>query len=197
MARKTQISREIILEAAFQLLLRNGYASINITSLAKAIGCSTQPIAWHFGNMDGLRTELLDYCVRFLGRIFCGIKSEHVTEQLEDVAAGYITLAFDYPNLYRYFYMSEYDGRKMNELTKSLRENNYEKAVDFLKKELGVSREAALQHMTNLQMYVHGIASFVVVQGGFSSKEDVMELIHNANVAFLEQLKRETLGTFC
>lgn len=192
MARKTQISREIILEAAFQLLLQEGYAALNITSLAKEIGCSTQPIAWHFGNMDGLRTELLDYCVRFLGRIFCGIKSEHVAEQLEDISFGYVTLAFDYPNLYRYFYMSDMDGRKMNELAKSLRADNYEKAVRMLQQEYGASEKAALQHMINLQMYVHGIASYMVTQGGFSSKEEVMEMIHRANEAFLLQLKLQS-----
>jgi len=185
MARKTQISKEIILESAFRLLVRDGYSSISISSLAKEIGCSTQPISWHFGSMEGLKTELLDYCIRFLGRIFCGIKSEHVAEQLEDIAYGYITLAFDYPNLYRYFYMSDVDGRKMNELTKFLRADNYEKAVQMLQQEYEVSKESALQHMINLQMYVHGIASYTVTQRGFSSKEAVMEMIHKANNAFL------------
>ncbi|MBP3576662.1 MAG: TetR/AcrR family transcriptional regulator [Lachnospiraceae bacterium] len=189
MARKTQISKEIILDAAFRMLVMEGYASINIKALAKEIGCSTQPIAWHFGSMEGLKTELLDYCVRFLGRIFCGIKSEHVSEQLEDIAYGYITLAFDYPNLYRYFYMSDVDGRKMNELTTHLRADNYEKAIGMLQKEYEVSAEDALKHMIDLQMYVHGVASYVVTQGGFSAKEEVMEMIHRANLAFLSQLK--------
>ena len=76
MARKTQISKELILETAFRLLVRDGESAVNIKSLAREIGCSTQPIAWHFGNMEGFRTEFLDYCVRFLGRIFCGIKSK-------------------------------------------------------------------------------------------------------------------------
>ena len=188
MARKTQISKEIILEAAFQMLLREGYTSINITSLAKEIGCSTQPIAWHFGNMESLRMELLDYCIRFVGQIFCGMKREQVAEQLENIASGYITLAFDYPNLYKYFYMSDVDGRRMNDLTKSLRADNYEKAIQMLQQEYGVSKEAALQHMVNLQMYEHGIASYTVTQKGFSSKETVMEMIHKANEAFLTQL---------
>ena len=189
MARKIKISREIILEATFQLLVREGYTSISIKSVAKEIGCSTQPIAWHFGNMEGLKTELLDYCVRFLGRIFCGIKSEHVAEQLEDIAFGYITLAFDYPNLYRYFYMSDVDGRKMNELTTRLRADNYEKAIGMLQQEYAVSVETALQHMINLQMYVHGIASYMVTRQGFSSKEEVMSMVHGANEAFLGQMK--------
>jgi len=189
MARKIQISREKILEAAFQLLVQEGYGVINITSLAKKIGCSTQPIAWHFGSMEGLRTELLDYCVRFLGRIFCGMKSGNIAEQLEDIAYGYITLAFDYPNLYRYFYMSDLDGRKMSELTKSLRAENYERALRMLQKEYDITAEIALQHMTDLQMYVHGVASCVVIQGGFSSKEEVMKMIHRVNLAFLARLK--------
>lgn len=191
MARKTQISKEVILEAAFQMLLRDGYVSINITSLAKEIGCSTQPIAWHFGNMEGLRTELLDYCVRFVGSIFGGIKREHIAEQLEDIASGYATLAFDYPNLYKYFYMSDVDGRKMDELTKHLRADNYEKAIQMLQEEYSISAKAALQHMINLQMYVHGIASYMVTQRNFTTKEEVLQMIHQANEAFLAYAKME------
>ena len=70
MARKTQISREIILYTAFQMLIRDGYNTINITSLAREIGCSTQPIAWHFGNMEGLRAALLQHCLDYMRNHF-------------------------------------------------------------------------------------------------------------------------------
>ena len=189
MARKTKISKEVILEAAFQKLIRDGYASINITSLAKEIGCSTQPIAWHFDKMEGLREELRDYCVRFVGRIFCGIKSGNIAEQLENIAAGYVTLTFDYPNLYRYFYMSDGDGGRMKELTDSLRIHNYDKTVSLLQKEYDISEEEARRYLTNLQMYVHGIASYTVTWWEFSSKEEVMKMIHQANEAFLAQVR--------
>ena len=42
------------------MLIRDGYDSINIKNVAKEIGCSTQPISWHFGNMDGFRTALTE-----------------------------------------------------------------------------------------------------------------------------------------
>lgn len=187
MARKTQITKETILEAAFQMLLQEGYASISITSLAKAIGCSTQPIAWNFGSMDGLRAELLDYCVEFVGKIFSAKKREKIAEMLEDIAAGYIELAFDYPNLYKYFYMSDNEGKKMNELVGSLRAEMYGKAIAMLQQEYGVSAEVADCHMVNLQLYVHGIASYTVSKVCFSSKEVIMRMIHEANEAFLAQ----------
>lgn len=188
MARKTQISREVILEAAMQLLLRDGYSSINITALAKEIGCSTQPIAWHFGNMEGLRTALLEHCLDFLRDIF-KVEGENAAEILEHIAVGYIDLAFDYPNLYKYFYMSDHEGRKMNELTLSLRAEVYGRVMKMLAQEYGVSMEAAEHHMVNLQVYVHGIASYTVSQMSFSSKEVIMQMIHSANEAFFMQLK--------
>ena len=56
-----KIPKEVILENALHVLQRDGYENVNIKAVAKEIGCSTQPISWHFGNMDGLRRELSEY----------------------------------------------------------------------------------------------------------------------------------------
>ena len=48
MGRKIQITKKIILETALQMLIRDGYTSITVKTLAAEIGCSTQPIVWHF-----------------------------------------------------------------------------------------------------------------------------------------------------
>ena len=188
MARKVQISKEVILETAFQMLLRDGYSAINITTLAKEIGCSTQPIAWHFGNMDGLRTELLDYSLAFLKDTFT-INDENADQILEEIASKYIDLALDYPNLYKYIYISEHDGEKMGQIAQSLRAENYDKVIHMLVEEQGISAEAAERYMMNLQMYVHGIASFAVTKVSFPSKEAILHMIHEANQAFLMSIK--------
>lgn len=188
MARKTQISREVIIEAAFQMLLRDGYAAINITGLAKEIGCSTQPIAWHFGNMEGLRTELLEYCLAFLKDRFI-VAGEKVSAILEGIATRYIELALDYPNLYKYLYMSEQDGEKMASIAQSLRAENHDKVLQMLEKEYGISADAAEKYLMNLQIYVHGIASFAVTKVSFPSKEVIMQMVHEASEAFLKQQK--------
>ncbi len=65
MGRKTRITKEHILQAAMQILLREGYASINIKTLAAEIGCSTQPIVWHFENMAGFQKAFLEYCIAY------------------------------------------------------------------------------------------------------------------------------------
>ena len=189
MARKTQISKDVILEAAFRMLLRDGYASINIKTLAQEIGCSTQPIAWHFGNMEGLRSELLEYSLAFLKDRF-STQGEHVAEILEGIASRYIDLAFDYPNLYKYLYMSEHDGEKMGNMAHLLRAENQDKVIHMIEREHGISQEAAEKYLMNLQLYVHGIASFAVTKISFPSKEVIMQMLHEVNETFLQQVKK-------
>ena len=48
-----------MLQAALKLVAKNGYAALNIKAVAKELGCSTAPISWQFGGMDGLREELI------------------------------------------------------------------------------------------------------------------------------------------
>ena len=188
MARKVQIGKEIILDVAFQMLLEEGYAGINITSLAKRIGCSTQPIAWHFGNMDGLRAELLEYALNFLKDLFT-VQGEGATNILDGIAKGYINLAVDYPNLYKYLYMMEQDGQRIAEVVHSLRAVNQDKIIQMIEKELGISQKSAEEYLLNLQIYVHGIAVFAITKVASPSKEVMMNMVHNANMAFLNQVK--------
>lgn len=189
MARRIQISREIILSTAFQKLVRDGYSSINITSLAQEIGCSTQPIAWHFGNMDGLRDALLQHSLNYMRDHFT-LSGDTTTTMLAEIQRKYINLAFDSPNLYKYLYMTDQDRAQTEEVIQALRFPNYEKILSLLQQEYGVSRKAAERYLLDLQLYIHGIASCAVARIPFSFKEDVMAMIHDANEAFLEKMMK-------
>ncbi len=193
MARKAQISREIILDTAFQMLVRDGYGAINITALAREIGCSTQPIAWHFGNMDGLRNALLHYCLDHLRNHFT-LSGESTFSMLAEIQRRYIDLAFDSPNLYRYLYMSDQDLIPTDELIQTLRFPHYEKILALLQQEYQVTQPAARRYLVDLQLYVHGIASCAVAKIPFASREAVIEMIRDANEAFLEKMRKTALA---
>ena len=111
-------------------------------------------------------------------------------EVVEGIALRYIELAYDFPNLYKYLYMSELDGEKMATTARALRAENQDKVMQMLKREHGISVEAAEKYLMNLQLYVHGIASFAVTKISFSSKEVIMQMIHDASEAFLEHVKK-------
>lgn len=61
-----KIKKEDMLQAALKLIAKNGYAALNIKAVAKELGCSTAPISWQFGGMDGLREELIPFVEQYI-----------------------------------------------------------------------------------------------------------------------------------
>ena len=53
-----RISKEAIIDAAAAVLRIGGFEAINARSVAKALGCSTQPIYLSFRNMEELKSAL-------------------------------------------------------------------------------------------------------------------------------------------
>ena len=43
-----KIKKEDMLQAALELVSKNGYAALNIKAVAGELGCSTAPISWQF-----------------------------------------------------------------------------------------------------------------------------------------------------
>lgn len=62
-----KIPKEMILNAALTMLIRDGYSALNIKALAEELHCSTQPISRHFGNMEGFeRNWRISLCLTHL-----------------------------------------------------------------------------------------------------------------------------------
>ena len=180
-----KIQKEVILKTAFELLLREGYTSINIKTVATELGCSTQPISRQFGSMEGFRKELLAYCIEQL-KSFFSVKGPHVSDTVSGIAKGYISLAFDFPNLYKYLYMMEHEEEKMGTLLNVLRSDNYEKVVTMLEAEYGMSEKHAKEYINNLNYYVHGIASYVAVGYADVTKKECMDRVQRVSEALLK-----------
>ena len=74
--------------------------------------------------------------------------------------------------------MTEQEGKKIADVAQGLRAENRDKVVQMLEKEHGLSVEDADKYLLNMQLYVHGIASFTANKIGFQSKEMIMQMIH-------------------
>ena len=54
---KPKVTRNQIVAAAFELVRTQGHESLNVRTLAKALGCSTQPLLYWFDSMEEIRRE--------------------------------------------------------------------------------------------------------------------------------------------
>ena len=59
-----KVSKDEIIDAAIGVLRDDGFAAINARSVAKKLGCSTQPIYFSFKNMEELKAALTEHAIR-------------------------------------------------------------------------------------------------------------------------------------
>ena len=184
MARKTQITAEVILETALQMLIRDGYSAINIKTLAAQIGCSTQPIVWHFENMQGFRKAFYEYCIAYARSQF-KLWNGSLEDLLTETARGYITIACNMPNLFRFVFMDSKDTLGNSHMVQKLQLDNTKKILRLLCEEKGLTEAQATAFLMNYEFYIHGIASYTA--SGFVSypEDEVIIMANRAKDAFL------------
>ena len=180
MGRKTQITKEIILETALAMLIRDGYSAINIKTLAAEIGCSTQPIVWHFENMNGFRQAFFEYCIDYAKSRFT-VWNGSLDDLLAETARGYITIACNMPNLFRFVFVDNKD-----DVVQKLQLDNTKKIIHLLCQEKGLTESQAASFLMNYEFYIHGIASYTA--SGFVNypEEEIIAMANRAKEAFLE-----------
>lgn len=186
MARKTQISKEVILQTALELLIRDGYSSINIKTLSKEIGCSTQPLVWQFENMEGLRKALSDYALKYANNTMCP-SAEHAVEAFEQVGIGFIHIAVNQPNLFRFLYLEGYSGSPSENFDALIADKENAELIKRISNDLIISEESAGRYLQDTIIYTHGIAALAATGIIKASEKEIMQLVNRAADAFLVQ----------
>ena len=168
------------------MLIRKGYSAINIKTLSKEIGCSTQPLVWHFENMEGLRKALAEYALNYANEKMRSCMQNGM-EAFVDFGIAYINLAFDEPNLFKYLYMSGESGFQAGGFDVLVNADENAIIAGQIAGYLKISKEDASHFLQNIMIYTHGLASFIASGIITSSKEEVKTMVKQTANAFLSQ----------
>lgn len=186
MARKVSISKDVILETALKMLIRDGYSAINIKTLAAEIGCSTQPLVWHFENMEGLRYALAQYARDYANKKNpAATSSKTSADAFEYLGMNYVKMAIKEPNLFKFLYLGESPmGRPF--ILKDLSDGvGGEKIISGIAHETGMNTEQATRVVQNTIIYSHGIATMLATGVFKATEKQVMAMIKNVSEAFV------------
>ena len=184
MARKVTISKEVILDAALKMLIRDGYSSVNVKTLANEIGCSTQPIVWHFENMEGLRTALAVYAAEYAAKKSFS-KSEDKMESFEFLGRSYVRMALKEPNLFKFLYLGESPVSKPRGIKDFAKSKNNKEIILSLSEQTGLSEKQVISFVRNTLIYSHGIATMIATGMLNGTEKEMMNMINAAADAFL------------
>ena len=99
-----KISKEAIIDAAVDVLREGGAAAINARSVAKELGCSTQPIYLSFQNMDDLKAAMTQRAVALHTQ---HVRSSNSDTQYSCYGMGFVKFAAEERHLFRWLYLDK------------------------------------------------------------------------------------------
>ena len=111
MARKKEIDKQRILDAAYKLAVRGGIESLTARNVAKVVNCSTQPIYLEFENMQDLRNQVL---AKISDELKSNTLQQNFTgEPLIDLDLSYLYFAKEHVDLFRAMFVDGKFGNQM------------------------------------------------------------------------------------
>lgn len=150
---KVKISKDAIVQAALDIVRRDGADALNVRAVAGALGCSTQPVFSNFRTVDALRRAVAD-----------AVEALYTDYQQADIAAGqypaykasgmsYIRFAREEKELFKLLYMRDRSAEEPDGIEK------LRPFLFHLQEELHIGEEEALRFHLEMWAVVHGIAA--------------------------------------
>ncbi|MBR2571928.1 MAG: WHG domain-containing protein [Clostridia bacterium] len=160
---KPRISREAVVEAGFGLVRREGAEALNARSAAAELGCSTQPVMYHFSTMAALREAICRFAEEWHSQYL--MVPEPNTDPLLSIGLRYIRFGAEERHLFRFLFQSDRYARM--DIRQLLAE--YDEALApvyaVLRAETGCDAERCRAVFAQLFVTAHGLASLLANNG--------------------------------
>ena len=116
---KVFITREMLIQGAFDYVRKFGIGRLSTRNLANHLDCSTQPIYRAFANMEELELATIEYAANFVKEFLLNAPIEG--EPLHHIARMQVRLMKEEPNIYHLIFQTgRMDFSKANEMLGAL-----------------------------------------------------------------------------
>ena len=174
MPKSPRISRNMIVEAAFDLVRTDGAAALNARAVAARLGCSTQPVLYQFADMAALRRAVYDRADAFHTN-FLLEDLEQAEEPLTELGLRYIRFGAEEAPLFRFLFQDDhFSGRSLEELIAA---PEVAPLLALAGGALGASGGDAGELFGTLFIAVHGYASLLANNAMRYDPEDARRML--------------------
>lgn len=182
---KQKITKEMVVNAAFELARANGTENITVKNIAEKLSCSVQPIYTYCENMDSLRYEVGEKAKEYVHRY----AADHIDSEdiFRSTGQAYVRLAKEEPNIFRLFILHQRKG--ISSLSDLYGSETNPDIAEKISEQLKISREKAKQLHLNMLIFTIGLGTIFSVTEPGISPEEIFEKQEDAYEAFLNQIK--------
>lgn len=149
-----KVSKDAIIDAAVDVLRDGGFSSVNARSVAKKLGCSTQPIYFSFQNMDELKTALTERAIQLhIQRVRESLRIHKGNDsRYSSYGMGLVKFAAEEKQLFRWLYLDgEQKGPYQNDVL-------IPEIIGVIMDEFGYSEDVARRFHQDMIYFTYGLA---------------------------------------
>ena len=169
----TKITKEMILNVAFQITKTDGFDKVSNRTIAKKLNSSIRPIYYQFKNVDELNKELYTMISKYFYKY---IMNDIETSPLpyKQIGINYINFAKKENKLFQLLFMSD-NKNFMESLPKQ--KDEFTKILDIIKKYTKLKSEVVENFHTEIWIFTHGIATLVANNTIDLTDEEISKLL--------------------
>ena len=184
---KQRITKEMVVNAAFEIARSSGMEQVLVKNIADRIGCSVQPIYSYCKNMEGLRRDVTDQVSRFIQEYIAARVDK--ADLFRSTVNAYIQLAKEEPNLFKIFILRQRDGISSLDDLYQLEAGPH--VADYIAGELQISGQRARQLHLHMLIYTIGLGTIFSITTPGISADEIFAQQDAAYEAFLKQVLDE------
>lgn len=152
---KAKISKEMIIEEAFQIARTEGADRITARRISESLKCSTQPVLYYFATVEEIKAAVYRQANDYHTRWLMNMEHDYGNPMLS-IGMNYIRFAVEEKNLFRLLFQSDrFSGVSLIDLIQS---EELEPVMRVLEQEAEVTTDKAKEIFTALFVFVHGYA---------------------------------------
>lgn len=169
-----KISKEMILNAAFEIVRQDGIEKVSNREIAKKLKCSIRPIYYQFENASEMQKELYQKLEKYFYEFLLTNRSDGIP-QYKQIGINYIKFAKKEKKIFQALFMSEL-GLTPNAFVSKAGED-YQKISEFIKVSTNLEDGDIKDFHTKMWIFCHGIATLVANNTICLEEHQVQELL--------------------
>ena len=154
---KARVTESMIIDAAIEVVRQSGFESINARTVSAQLGCSTQPVMYHFATIDSLKRAAYRHADHLHTDYL--LNTPPGQNPILGIGLNYIRFAVEEPQLFRFLFQSGY--AEENSLLEMVDSEELLPILAAMKEGAGLSLGQTKSVFITVALFAHGYASII------------------------------------
>ena len=154
---RVKVTKEMVQDAAFDIVRSDGHENLNVRTIAGRLGCSTQPVLYKFRTMEDIRDAAYEKADAFHTAYI--MPKETDEDPMLALGLNYVRFGHEESNLFRFLFQTDkFRGMDMDDL---MSDPDLSGVIGIMAAGLGVDTTAAEEMFRTFFCAAHGLASLL------------------------------------